>query len=75
MESKFKAIKASWVKKLLTSKTKLKHFIESLCSKYGVDISYVTQTNETKLCDYDIVKHLPMFYQQMFISFNKCKNM
>ena len=44
-----------------------------MCSKYGVDISYVTHTNETKLCDYDIVKHLPMFYQQIFISFNECK--
>ena len=73
IESKFKAIKASWVKKLLTSKTKLKTFIESLCLKYGVDISYVTQTYKTKLCDYDIVKNLPMFYQQVFISFNECK--
>ena len=73
IESKFKAIKASWVMKLLTSKTKLKSFIESLFLKFGVDISYVTQTYETKLCDYDIVKKLPMFYQQVFISFNECK--
>ena len=73
IESKFKAIKASWVKKLLTSKTKLTTFIESLCLKYGVDISYVTQTYEIKLCDYDILKKLPTFYQQVFISFNECK--
>ena len=29
------------LKKLFTSKTKLKSFIESLCLKYVVDISYV----------------------------------
>ena len=71
IESKFKAIKASWVKKLLTSKTKLKSVIESLCLKYGVDISYVTQTYETKLCDYDIVKHCLCFINKcLYLSMN-----
>ena len=73
IESKFKAIKASWVNKLLICKTKLRIFVESLCEKHGVNIEYITQTNETRLCEYIIVKNLPHFYQQIFVFFNESK--
>ena len=41
IESKLKAIKASWVEKLLNCKCKLKSFINILCERVGVDFIYM----------------------------------
>ena len=74
IESKLKAIKASWIGKLLNCKCKLKSFLNILCDKVGVDFIYITHTNEIKLSHYSIVHNLPLFYQQIFVSFNECKS-
>ena len=74
IESKLKAIKASWIGKLIDCKCRLKYFLISLCGKIGVDFVYLTYTNETKLTNYTIVQNLPLFYQQIFVSFNECKS-
>ena len=74
IESKLKAIKASWIGKLLNCKCKLKYFLNILCDKVGVDFIYITHTNEIKLSHYSIVHNLPLFYQQIFVSFNECKS-
>ena len=42
--------------------------------RVGVDFIYITHTNETKLSHYSIVHNLPLFYQQIFVSFNECKS-
>ena len=73
IESKLKAIKASWIGKLIDCKCRLKYFLDLLCGKVGVDFVYLTYTNETKLTNYTIVHNLPLFYQQIFVSFNECK--
>ena len=74
IESKLKAIKASWIGILIDCKCKLKYFLDSICGKIGVDFVYLTYTNETKLTNYTIVHNLPLFHQQIFVSFNECKS-
>ena len=74
IESKLKAIKASWIGKLIDCKCRLKYFLDLLCGKVGVDFVYLTYTNETKLTNYTIVHNLPLFYQQIVVSFYECKS-
>ena len=73
IESKLLSIKASWVEKLLNSNGKLRTYIDSLCQQHNIDFKYILLTNETDLKNYALVRNFPIFYQQIFICYNKCK--
>ena len=73
IESKIKALKASWTKKLYYCENSLKDFLNSFCAKHNVDIQYILHTNLTKIHDYGLAQNFPAFYREIFMFFNMCK--
>ena len=74
IESKIKALKASWTKKIYYCENSLKDFLNSFCMKHNVDFRYILHTNLTKLNEYSLVHHFPTFYREIFMFFNACKS-
>ena len=73
IESKIKALKASWTKKLNYCENSLKDFLNSFCAKHNVDFQYILHTNLTKIHDYGLAQNFPAFYREIFMFFNMCK--
>lgn len=73
IESKFKALKAAWIPRLVSSKGTLFEIFESFMEKANLNINYVLQFSETNLNALDIMGKLPLFYKQTLSSFNECK--
>lgn len=47
IESKFTALKAMWIPRLLSTELNSKHFFNSFCKSTKIDIKYLINTNET----------------------------
>ena len=73
VESKLKALKASWVTRIINKNSNIHGFVNSFLLQFNVDIDYLLSTSETKLSDFELVKGLPSFYQEVFVCFNACK--
>ena len=73
IETKMHALKASWVSRIVNSKQNLYDFVNSFCTKNNISIDYLLKTNENTIDDYTLIRNMPTFYQEMFVSFNKCK--
>ena len=73
VESKLKALKASWVTRIIHKNSNIHGFVNSFLLHFNVDIDYLLSTSETKLSDFELVKGLPSFYQEVFVCFNACK--
>ena len=73
VETKLKALKASWVSRIINTDSNIHKIVNSFLHVFDVDIDYILQTSETKLKDFDLVKNLPSFYQEVFTFFNACK--
>lgn len=73
IESKFKALKAAWIPRLLSSKGTLFEILESFMEKANLNLHYVLQFSETNLNALDRIGKLPLFYKQILSSFNECK--
>ena len=48
-------------------------FLNSICVEHNIDINYILKTNVRKQSDFNIVKTLPVFYKEIFCSFNEAK--
>lgn len=73
IESKFKALKAAWIPRLLSSKGTLFEILGSFMEKSNLNLHYVLQFSETNLNALDKIGKLPLFYKQILSSFNECK--
>lgn len=74
IESKFTALKAMWIPRLLSTEHNIKHFFNSFCKATKIDIEYLMNTNETVAKDYGIINNFPEFYKQAFVCYNLCKD-
>ena len=74
MESKLRALKATWIPRLVTSNHILKRYVGSFCKPLNIDIDYLIKTSETSIDDYGILKKFPVFYEQVFSCFNLCQD-
>ena len=73
VESKLKALKASWVTRIINKNSNIHEIVNSFLVEFNVDIDYLLNTSETKSSDFELVKGLPSFYQEVFVCFNACK--
>lgn len=75
VDSKIKALKASWVPRLKETKHCIKSYVNSYCSPINIDMDYLINTTENKIENYEIIKTMPLFYKQAFTCFNTCKDL
>ena len=73
IESKFKALKASWVRKLENTDHCIVSYLNS-CVPNNIDFNYLTLTSEKRIENFEIIQAMPLFYKQVFTCFNACKN-
>ena len=69
----FKALKMAWSKILVNKDCVLNHIIDSYLGGFQKDIKYILSLSETKSPNFTIIKHHPVFYQEILCSFNECK--
>ena len=72
-EMKIKAIKASWIPKLLVNKNSLGSLLNACLEKHYLDIPYLLSSTATNTKHYSL-KYLPNFYKEIFCAFNECKS-
>ncbi len=73
VESKVKAIKAGWLKHLVVE-SKWSGVIKTMLHDIGLNIDMILKCNFTSEKAFPCIAYLPVFYQQVFINFNKCKS-
>ena len=73
LETKFKALKAACVTRLVRRNSNLNVVLNSFCADCNIDLNYVLKKNVRKYSDFNIVKSLPTFYKEVFCSFNESK--
>lgn len=66
IESKFTALKAMWIPRLLSIEHNIKYFFNSFCKDTKIDIEYLMKTNETVAKDYGIIHNFPVFYSTLY---------
>ena len=67
------SLKAGWVKKILTLPGKWCDSLHMHLKEIGFDSNYIFKTTFRKSIQFPIIKQIPKFYQDVIISFNKCK--
>ena len=65
------SIKASWVEKLNYKPGKWADFFKYYTTKIGLDTDYIWKTSFRDPCNFPVMKHLPQFYQDIVVAFNK----
>lgn len=73
IESKFKALKAAWCRILIDKTCIINKIVDSYLRILNVDINYVLNVSETNNSNFEIIVKLPIFYREVFCSFNDCK--
>lgn len=74
LKSKFKALKASWIPKIISCNHKLKDFFQSFCQRNQYDIYYLLKTNDSFLSESGMLhKYIPYFYREIITYFNEAK--
>lgn len=73
IESKFKALKAVWCRILMDNTCIINRIVDSYLRVLNVDINYVLNVSETNISNFKIISKLPIFYKEVFCSFNDCK--
>ena len=71
--SKLYALKVSWIPKLLDKRNRLANIIHNYLISTGLNFSLILRTSFRNSETFEIIKKIPMFYQQIFTSFNLCK--
>ena len=61
--------------KILNDKGYVRHFLETALNLQNITFQYILKTNDTNTSGYDFIRYLPLFYKEIFISFNECKKM
>ena len=52
VESKFKSLKAMWIKRLSENKSTIRIFFESIIHKKSIDLAYLLKTSNTNIHDF-----------------------
>ena len=74
IETKFKALKAAWVPRIMFKTCHINNFLSTYFEKGGFDCNFVLKTNVTHFPEIRrLLKHIPMFYIEMLSAFNECK--
>ena len=72
-ESKIKALKVSWIPKILNKENKLFDVLQMILHPLGIDINQLLKMNFRTKTGLAILSRIPKFYQDIFIYFNMCK--
>ena len=73
IQSKLYALKATWIPKFLNNRNRIAKIVNMYLTSINLNMSLILRTTFRKTDSFDIIKKLPMFYQQIFISLNECK--
>ena len=73
IETKIMSLKAIWVSKLLKSKNTMYDIVKGYLNKMNVSPEYIVKTSEKNPDEFKLIEHLPMFYREVFSSFNESK--
>ena len=71
-ETKFKALKASWIPRLYNGNSNTCKFLGNILHKRSLSMNYLLKCNETKNVS---LTFLPQFYKDVIMCFNECKKM
>ena len=72
LKSKIYAIKTSLIPKLLANNS-ISKLLQTYLSELGLDIKTLLKMNFKSVKGFEIIKHLPQFYQDIFIYYNNSK--
>ena len=67
------SLKASWVVKIKYNPGKWQSIFKYYLRKIGFHTEYVWKMSFMSAENFPIIKHIPSFYQDVMLSFNKCK--
>ena len=74
IQYKFKALKASWIPKILSLNHKLKDFFESFSRRNNFDVTYLLNTADSLLNEREKLHYtIPNFYREIMTYFNESK--
>ena len=73
IESKIKALKVSWIPKILNKENQLFDVLQMILRPLGIDINQLLKMNFRTKTGLDVLSRIPKFYQDIFIYFNVCK--
>ena len=73
IQSKLYALKATWIPKFLNNRNRIANIVNMYLTSINLNMSLILRTTFRKSDSFDIIKKIPMFYQQIFISLNECK--
>lgn len=68
--SELKAIKATWIARLLTTNHSVKIYIDKVCKALNITKDYLMSTTEILAEHYSILKNFPELYKEDFTCFN-----
>lgn len=66
IELKLKAIKASWVKRLIDESNVNNNIVNSYLNVMKIDLNYLLTLSETKTENFTLISKLPIFYKEIF---------
>lgn len=72
-ESKLKAIKASWVLKIIQNRSSLSSLLNACVVKHNIDIPFLLNSSITRYEEFKL-NSLPVFYKEVLVAFNECKD-
>ena len=66
------ALKSSWVPRLL-GQNSITEVLKMYLSSIGLRMNSMLKMNFHKIESFHVINKLPIFYQQIFLSYNMCK--
>ena len=73
IETKLKALKSSWMNRLIDKNSINRIFVNCLLNDDNLSIEYALKASETDMNEFKMIHVLPRFYQEIFSCFNFCK--
>ena len=73
IQSKLYALKATWIPKFLNNRNRIANIVNMYLTSINLNMSLILRTTFRKSDSFDIIKKIPMFCQQIFISLNEWK--
>ena len=65
------SLKATWIPKFLNNRNRIANIVNMYLTSINLNMSLILRTTFRKSDSFDIIKKIPMFYQQIFISLNE----
>ena len=75
VETKFKALKAAWIPRIMFRKSSVYSFVSSFFMQQNIDCKFILKTNVTNFLEIRKLLHgIPQFYVEVLSAFNECKH-